>query len=88
MATRTEGGTMRDTRGTEIKRLLRSLYPEAQFQVHLEKYSMGESIVGWCSRCEGQNVVLFRGRWSCGCVQSDGGVTRWRKSWTAWRDEQ
>ena len=41
-------------------------------------------IVGWCSRCEGQNVVLFRGKWTCGCQQSDGGVTRWRRSWTAW----
>ena len=36
--------TQRDTRGTEIKQLLRSLYPQAQFQVRLHKYSMGESI--------------------------------------------
>ena len=35
---------MRDQRGREIKRLLQSLYPSAQFQVRLEKYSMGESI--------------------------------------------
>ena len=40
-------------------------------------------IVGWCARCEGQNVVLFRGRWSCACT-GIGGVTRWRRSWTAW----
>ena len=41
-------------------------------------------IVGFCSgACEGQNVVLFRGKWSCGCT-GIGGVTRWRSSWTAW----
>ena len=40
-------------------------------------------LVGFCEVCT-NNVVLFRGRWSCGCVQSDGGVTSWRKSWTAW----
>ena len=39
-----ETRTQRDTRGTEIKRLLKSLYPTAQFQVRLNKYSMGESI--------------------------------------------
>ena len=36
--------TKRDTRGTEIKRLLQRLYPQAAFQVRLHKYSMGESI--------------------------------------------
>ena len=45
-------------------------------------------VVGFCDRCEGQNVVLFRGRWSCGCVQSDGGLTRWRKGWTAWEQDK
>ena len=39
-----ETRTQRDTRGTEIKRLLKALYPTAQFQVRLHKYSMGESI--------------------------------------------
>ena len=40
-------------------------------------------VVGYCERCEGQNVVLFRGRWSCTCTGL-GGVTRWRRRWTAW----
>ena len=43
-------------------------------------------VVGYCERCEGQNVVLFRGRWSCSCT-GIGGVTRWRASWTAWETE-
>lgn len=36
--------TKRDTRGMEIKRLLQAKYPQATFQVRLEKYSMGERI--------------------------------------------
>ena len=40
-------------------------------------------IVGYCEACTCL-VVLFHGRWSCQCQQSDGGVTRWRRSWTAW----
>ena len=35
---------MRDTRSTEIKRLLKKYYPNAQFKVQIHKYSMGESI--------------------------------------------
>lgn len=35
---------MRDTRSTEIKRILRKAYPKAQFKVWIHKYSMGESI--------------------------------------------
>ena len=40
-------------------------------------------IVGYCETCT-CSVVLYRGRWSCQCQQSDGGVTRWRRSWTSW----
>ena len=39
-----ETRTQRDTRGTEIKRLLQRQYPQASFRVRLSKYSMGESI--------------------------------------------
>lgn len=35
---------MRDTRGSEIKSLLKKHYPNAKFSVRLDKYSMGESI--------------------------------------------
>jgi hypothetical protein len=35
---------MRDTRSTEIKKILKNAYPEAQFRVRIHKYSMGESI--------------------------------------------
>jgi hypothetical protein len=35
---------MRDTRGSEIKALLKKNYPGAKFSVRLDKYSMGESI--------------------------------------------
>ena len=55
---------------------------------HLMTTEDEAKVVGYCTRCEGQNVVLFRGRWSCGCVQSDGGVTRWRTSWTAWEQDK
>lgn len=41
----TKGGEqMKDTRGFEIKKLLKSKYPNNQFRVRLHKYSMGESI--------------------------------------------
>lgn len=49
--------TKRDTRGTEIKRLLQGLYPHAQFRVRLEKYSMGESIHVYTD-------LLEEGQWS------------------------
>lgn len=39
--------------------------------------------VGFCESCTCA-VVLYHGRWSCICVHGQGGVTRWRKSWTAW----
>ena len=35
---------MRDTRSTEIKKLLKKFYPNAIFNVRIHKYSMGESI--------------------------------------------
>lgn len=35
---------MEDTQSMEIKRLLKKVYPTAQFQVWIHKYSMGESI--------------------------------------------
>lgn len=35
---------MRDTRSTEIKKLLKGFYPNATFNVRIHKYSMGESI--------------------------------------------
>ena len=35
---------MKDTRGYEIKALLKKHYPGAKFSVRLSKYSMGESI--------------------------------------------
>lgn len=36
--------TMRDTRSSEIKKLLKKYYPNAIFKVRIHKYSMGESI--------------------------------------------
>lgn len=35
---------MRDQRGYEIKKLIKSKYPKAQVRVRIDKYSMGESI--------------------------------------------
>lgn len=35
---------MRDTRSYEIKKLLKKFYPNAKFEVKINKYSMGESI--------------------------------------------
>ena len=35
---------MRDTRSYEIKKLLKKYYPNAKFEVRIDKYSMGESI--------------------------------------------
>ena len=39
-------------------------------------------LVGFCETCA-NNVVRFRERWHCGCTGL-GGVTRWRRGWTAW----
>lgn len=35
---------MRDTRSSEIKKILKKEYPNAKFSVRIDKYSMGESI--------------------------------------------
>jgi len=35
---------MRDQRSQEIKKILKKCYPDAQFKVRINKYSMGESI--------------------------------------------
>jgi hypothetical protein len=35
---------MKDTRSTEIKKILKKEYPGAKFSVRIDKYSMGESI--------------------------------------------
>lgn len=43
-------------------------------------------IVGFCNGGCSNNVILYKGKWSCSCQQTDGGVTRWRRTWTRWEE--